>query len=322
MQAAVHYLERPRARRLERIIVGHDLNAGGAAAFTSALVLARRSDASIRLIHTVEPHSRSAHCCCLDECQCSVEERVAGAGADLEEIIERRLDCRHRLNYEVRFGKPFRELILAACAWHADLIVVGGPHRGSFRLWGGTAERLARKTFMPVLVTPRPLTAVPERFLIATDFSLAALQAAGTGIRLAKNLGARIFFVHALDPTSWYGYASDQETLGLMMIPKLTAADIEKDWVLFLKSLSLDCLAWEFCTVEGPPAATIVKHAEEIHADLIIMGGYGRTGLEHLFLGSVKEAVIRKAQAAVLTIGREARSFCLPQVDAKKRFHR
>lgn len=66
----------------------------------------------------------------------------------------------------------------------------------------------------------------------------------------------------------------------------------------------------------------ISKNAEEIHADLIIMGAHERTGLGHLLLGSVKEAVIRKATTAVLTIGRAARPFDLPQVIANKRMYR
>jgi nucleotide-binding universal stress UspA family protein len=322
MRAPVHYLEDPRARHLERIIVGHDLNAGGAAALASALVLARQSAASIHLVHTVDPRGPAAHCSCLDKCACFIEERVAGAGMDLEDVIERRIDCQPRIDYEVRVGKPYHEIMLAACAWHADLIVVGAPRRKSFNLRGGTAERLARKAFAPVLVTPRPLTSMPGRFLIATDFSPVAQHAAQAGIGLGKSLGARISFLHVLDPTPWYGYGSDQETLALTMIPGLTEEDFVNDRMVFLKSLPLDSLAWEFHTVEGPPASRILQHAEEIRADLIIMGAHGRTAVEHLLLGSVKRAVLRKAATAVLTIGRAARPFHLPQVIAKKRMYR
>ena len=321
MRAAVHYIEDPRARHLERIIVAHDLNAGGAAALASALALARQSASSIRVVHSIDPRDPAAHCSCLDKCRCSIEERVAGAGMDLEALIERRIDCRCRIDYEVRVGKPDREIMLAASACHADLIVVGTPRDGSFNLRGGTAERVARRAFAPVLVTPRPLASMPERFLIATDFSPAAQHAAQAGIGLAKNLGARVFFLHVLDPTSRYGYGCAQET-ALMMLPGITQDDVENDRKVFLKSLALDSLAWEFRTVEGPPAAMILKHAEEIQPDLIIIGAHGRTGWERLLLGSVKEAVIRKATTAVLTIGRAARPFHLPQFIANKRMYR
>jgi len=52
----------------------------------------------------------------------------------------------------------------------------------------------------------------------------------------------------------------------------------------------------------GAPAATIVAEAQEARADLIVMGTHGRTGLSHLLLGSVAEAVIRKAPCPVLAV--------------------
>jgi nucleotide-binding universal stress UspA family protein len=51
----------------------------------------------------------------------------------------------------------------------------------------------------------------------------------------------------------------------------------------------------------GAPAKRIVEHAGETHADLIVMGTHGRTGLGHLLLGSVAERVARTATCPVLT---------------------
>ena len=42
-------------RQLKRIIVGHDLAAGGEIALRSAVVLANRFGAALRLVHVVEP---------------------------------------------------------------------------------------------------------------------------------------------------------------------------------------------------------------------------------------------------------------------------
>ena len=43
----------------------------------------------------------------------------------------------------------------------------------------------------------------------------------------------------------------------------------------------------------GVPWEEIVRLAAEEHADMIVMGTQGRTGLERLMLGSVAERVIR-----------------------------
>jgi nucleotide-binding universal stress UspA family protein len=52
----------------------------------------------------------------------------------------------------------------------------------------------------------------------------------------------------------------------------------------------------------GRSATTIVEYAADQHVDLIVMGTHGRTGLAHLFMGSVAEHVVRKAPCPVLTV--------------------
>ena len=309
MLTSVQCRERPRKHRLERIIVGHDLSSGGATALGSALVLARRSDATIRVIHVIEAHHRPLHVSQPKSRQSKIEEKVTKSGADLEEIVESRTDCRRRINYEVRVGNPFFELIIAACAWHADLIVVGAPDRQLFHLLGGTAERLVRKSFVPVLVTRKPLNPTAKRFLVPTDFSLGARRAAEVGINLADSFGGRIVFFHAFDPTPWYSYPCDEETLGLMTLPELTVDEVEDDWASFLGSLPTASVSWQARTEEGRPVDVIVKYADESAADLIIMGCHGRTGLEHMVLGSVAEGVVRRASPPVLTVGPEGLPF-------------
>lgn len=57
----------------------------------------------------------------------------------------------------------------------------------------------------------------------------------------------------------------------------------------------------------GEPAAEILKAAADVAADLIVMGTHGRGGLSRLALGSVAEAVLRKAPCPVLTVRADAR---------------
>ena len=93
---------------------------------------------------------------------------------------------------------------------------------------------------------------------------------------------------------------------------KLTPEDFETDWESFLSSLVFEKIVWEKHTEEGRAAKTIVERAEAIHADAIVMGTHGRSGLEHMLLGSVAEAVARGASCPVLTVRPEAFEFKLP----------
>jgi len=45
----------------------------------------------------------------------------------------------------------------------------------------------------------------------------------------------------------------------------------------------------------GAAAHGLLEAARQTHADLVVVGTHGRTGLEHVFLGSVAEQVVRTA---------------------------
>ncbi len=52
----------------------------------------------------------------------------------------------------------------------------------------------------------------------------------------------------------------------------------------------------------GDPADEIVRVADSLSADMIIMGTHDSVGLERLLLGSVAEAVVRRARCSVLVV--------------------
>ena len=64
----------------------------------------------------------------------------------------------------------------------------------------------------------------------------------------------------------------------------------------------------EVKVLEGPVASSIVACAEELGAELIVVGTHGRTGLARLTLGSVAEHVIRNAGCSVLAVRSPRRS--------------
>ncbi len=54
--------------------------------------------------------------------------------------------------------------------------------------------------------------------------------------------------------------------------------------------------------VAGDVSTGVLQVADEIKADLIVLGTHGRTGLGRLLMGSVAEQVVRKAKCPVVTI--------------------
>ncbi|RKG38769.1 universal stress protein [Acinetobacter rongchengensis] len=53
---------------------------------------------------------------------------------------------------------------------------------------------------------------------------------------------------------------------------------------------------------ELPPATGILEAADELNADLIVMGSHGRTGFKKFFLGSVAQEVLSISPLPVLII--------------------
>jgi nucleotide-binding universal stress UspA family protein len=51
--------------------------------------------------------------------------------------------------------------------------------------------------------------------------------------------------------------------------------------------------------VEGDPKSQIIDTAKEWHADMIVLGSHGRTGLDRFLVGSVSEGVVRHAHCSV-----------------------
>ncbi len=299
-------------RQLKRIIVGHDLRAGGDAALRSAAVLAKRYGAALRLVHVIEPphsYERIAHPLASPSV---VEEIAQKIGAKLEALAVSRDLTGLQVEYEVRRGKPFVELIIARRAWSADLLVVGNAHEQGARLLGSTSERVVRKAMVPVMVAKKVLSANAQTFLVPTDFSDCAKKAAAEALTLAESFSGRVVFLHVVDLYPSYAFSYTDDIAVPLVLPPPAPEQIEAEWQDFLSGLPLDKVAWEKSTQEGEPTTEIVQQAEIRQADLIVIGTHGRTGLEHMLMGSVADKVVRTASCPVLTIRPEAFQFSLP----------
>jgi nucleotide-binding universal stress UspA family protein len=293
---------------LKKIVVGHDLGPTGDIAFRSALVLAKRCRAALKVVHVIEPlpfYEKLSHPFHFPP---GPEDMARSIGEALERRIGSFHDLCIELHQEVCTGKPFIELIVACRAWRANLIVVGGPAEPAALTLGSTRERVIRKALVPVLVTPKTFLPDAKLFVVPTDFSSGALNAAREALILAEQFGARVCFLHVLDDYPLLVYADD----AFGSLPQLSPEDVKTEWTSFLSDLPLGNVVWEQQTLEGRSAHTIVEYAAARKADLIVMGTHGRSALESMLLGSVTENVTRNTRCPVLTVRPEAFTFSLP----------
>ena len=126
------------------------------------------------------------------------------AGEQLQRVVTAAESSLMRIEYEVRTGKPFVELIPTHRAWQADRLVVGGPAQESGRFLGSTSERVLRQAITPVLIAKRPRSEGPKTVLVPSDFSASAMKAAEEAIALVQHFGGHILFFHAINIPAAY----------------------------------------------------------------------------------------------------------------------
>jgi len=134
--------------------------------------------------------------------------------------------------------------------------------------------------------------------LAPTDFSYASEEALRWATSLARDAGAKLIIVHVEEPPM--AYAGE-----LPLAPdEATRDELRRSLAQTLPTDSN--VPYEHKLLVGEPASAIVDLAEREHADLIVMGSHGRKGITRLLMGSVAEAVVRKAKCPVLTVKQPA----------------
>jgi len=137
------------------------------------------------------------------------------------------------------------------------------------------------------------------KILVPIDFSECSERALEVAFELAKAFGAEVHIAHVYPPSA---YVAPPLVPGPVMIGQFRDQS-QQAFDEYRSKLSRDRGTPIAGTLlEGTPHVEIVKHATELGADLIAMGTHGRTGVEHLLIGSVAERVIRTAQMPVLTV--------------------
>ena len=140
--------------------------------------------------------------------------------------------------------------------------------------------------------------------LTPTDFSAGSQRATDYAADLAAHFGATLWVVHVGhevgDPPQsagarrelWHLVREDQAQAAKEAMARLTAA-------VEAVHPSLE-LCSRFAT--GAPHAAIIRLAEELSVDLIVMGTSGLTGFSHFLIGSTAERVVRVSPIPVMTV--------------------
>ena len=138
-----------------------------------------------------------------------------------------------------------------------------------------------------------------KRILCGTDLSDTAEAAWTTGCELARTLHADVILVHVFIALPVY---PDVAVIEVQRLWEDQRAWVENTLTERVHAATTRGLNARFIIKTGTAPESIVEAATEAHADLIVIGTHGRTGLTRLVIGSVAERVVRHAPCAVLTV--------------------
>jgi nucleotide-binding universal stress UspA family protein len=272
------------------------------------LELARRFNSSVLITHVVEELPKIYQGGDWAEALLEQGERV------LDKWRTKDQEQKTKLEVSVVTSRDTAQGIIKTARENAcDLIVMGTHGRKGLAhaFLGSVAERVTRLATLPVMLvreTNHATSTTFQRILVAVDGSEASRKALTYADRLAKFMNAELHLVHVIpdvppplvDPLGVGGVAASltySDTLKQLEHEGRIVMEVSRAEVATTNPIFHTARAQR----ERIPEV-LVKYAAEQQCDLIVMGTHGRTGLDHLLLGSVAEGVAHMAAVPLLLV--------------------
>jgi nucleotide-binding universal stress UspA family protein len=264
-----------------------------------ALDLARRSGATLHLVHVVDAGGS----------QRGVPSAWEHAQRYLVKVAEQlRTVWPVRVETTLLDGQVDLSIAAYADAHQSDLAVITTHGRGAFsRAWlGSVADRLIRRLPSPVLlIRPHLYDAMHiqyppriEHMLLPLDGTHLSERIIPQALALGRLTGARYTLIQVLEMlVPFYGPE-------IMVPSEQITATLTRDAQCYLERIAgrlrLEGFQAHTELLIGPSAETILQYARDHAVDLIALQSQGRSGAARLFIGSVADKIVRGADAPVL----------------------
>jgi nucleotide-binding universal stress UspA family protein/nitrite reductase/ring-hydroxylating ferredoxin subunit len=247
----------------KRILLGTDGSDRAAQAGVVAAALAKAGKAELILVHVSG-------------------DRAEGAAQRLAAAIESAKAAGvKKVNAELFGSRPPAEVLMEVSeARDAGLVVVSGGRGQQYGL-GAVAKRLSHHSPRDLLIVSDrakdPAQPIYRHVMIATDGSPTADRAARKGYDLAESLGAPVTIVFVGHPAT--GKLITDDTVAIYGSDEVeTSIDVR----------------------QGDPSDEILRAADEHHADLIVIGNKGMTGMMRFVKSPIPQKVVDAADRDVL----------------------
>ena len=227
------------------------------------------------------------------------------AASLLKNLIEKLSESKIKIKYSIISGDYPASTILEYAKNHkVDLLVLGAHGKYSIHDWfvGTTAEYVARKTQLPVLIIKNSSHITYRKILIPIDFSAASKNAMRFATQLFTKTDFRLLHVGDHD---YEALLKNEKN-----IPKEKLKEIRGAILFFLKEKTKkfikECSAklMKFpCDIKlGYPGMVIIDEAKRLKQDLVVMGTEGHSPRHYLFIGRVASRVLIEIDRDILLV--------------------
>lgn len=141
-----------------------------------------------------------------------------------------------------------------------------------------------------------------KNIVFATDFSDNSILAFKSAKGLAAEHKAKLLILFVQKDTEDTRFHYSIARLSTEDIKDVVEKNIEDHFSHYIEKNGGDFKDYEKIVRHGKPFAEIIKLSEERSVDLIVVGSHGRTGIEHVMLGSTSERLVRRSKIPVLII--------------------
>lgn len=140
-----------------------------------------------------------------------------------------------------------------------------------------------------------------KTILVPVDFSGISASVVEQAILLAKALAAKVVLLNVLQPPVIMSeYGPFLENIGeIMAVGEKAAA---KRLAQLQGQFTTEGVAAEFLQFTGAPVPNILKQAEQLGADYIVMGSHGHTAFYDLLVGSTTHGVLLRSPCPVVIV--------------------
>jgi nucleotide-binding universal stress UspA family protein len=139
------------------------------------------------------------------------------------------------------------------------------------------------------------------RLLVPLDLSSATERVLATAIKLSRAMHADVFLLHVAAPEpDFVGYGAGSPAVRDQIAHEHREEHRQlQAHALALRDLGVDCTA---LLIQGPTADAILKEAQRLEADLIVMATHGHGAMFDLLVGSISQAVLRQGKVPVVMV--------------------